>query len=419
MSSRVVGRATYRRSEVSEAIPCGVGYRFGVELRVTATARDGAGVARAPDGRVVFVDGALAGETVVVELSHVDKRWSRASVVQVVDAAPDRVPVDCAHQIEGCGGCDLLHVAKSAQLRLKTSMVVDQLTRNGVDAPVPAFRSLEDDRGRTTVRAAIHNGRAGFRAKSSHDVVVPDNCDAIDPLAEEILIDGRFPHASEITIRVGSRTGERLVVVEGSTVDMSVPDDVRTITSAELADGRRAWIHEEVAGRVWRVSARSFFQNRPAGADALVEEVTEMADLLCPDGAMVDAYSGVGLFAGTVGLGRPVIAVERSRDSTADARVNLRDTGAKVMRAGVEKWRPSPASLVVADPAREGLGKPGVRSLSRCRPEVLILVSCSPSSFAKDSKLLEGEGFALDRWTVIDLFPRTSHVETVAAYLAV
>jgi len=374
-------------------------------------------VARGPDGRVVFIDGALAGETVVVELSHVDKRWSRASVVHVVEAAPDRVPVDCAHQIEGCGGCDLLHVAKSAQLRLKTSMVVDQLTREGVDASAPALRSLDNDTGRTTVRAAVHDGRAGFRVRSSHDVVVPDNCDAIDPLAEEILIDGRFPHASEITIRVGSRTGERLVVVEGSTVDISLPDDVRLISSTDLANGRRAWIHEEAAGRTWRVSARSFFQNRPAGADALVEEVTEMANLFCPEGSMIDAYSGVGLFAGTVGLDRQVIAVERSQDSTADARVNLRGTGAKVMRVGVEKWRPSSASLVVADPAREGLGKAGVRTLSQCRPDVLILVSCSPSSFAKDSKHLESAGFVLDRWTVVDLFPRTSHVETVAAYL--
>ncbi len=402
---------------MAEAIWFRPGYRFGVELRVTATARDGAGVARGPDGRVVFIDGALAGETVVVEVSHVDRRWSRASVVHVVEAAPERVPVDCTHQLEGCGGCDLLHVAKSAQLRLKTSMVVDQLTRAGVDASAPALRSLENDSGRTSVRAAVQNGRAGFRVKSSHDVVVPENCDAIDPLAEEILVDGRFPLASEVTIRVGARTGERLVVVDGPLDDVTVPDDVRLISTKDLAKGKRAWIHEEAGGRLWRVSARSFFQNRPAGADALVEEVSEMAGVMCPDGPMIDAYCGVGLFAGTVGQNRRVTAVERSRDSVADARVNLRGTGTKVVRVGVEKLRPSSASLVVADPAREGLGRTGVRALVKCQPEALILISCSPSSFAKDSKHLANEGYRLDRWTVVDLFPRTSHVETVAAYL--
>jgi len=403
---------------VSEAIRVERRYRFGVELRVTATARDGAGVARGPDGRVVFIDGALPGETVVVEFSHVDRRWSRAKVVHVVEAVSDRVPVSCAHQLEGCGGCDLLHVAKAAQLRLKTSMVIDQLTRVSVDVSAPALRSLDNDGGRTTVRAAVHDGRAGFRVRSSHDVVVPDDCDAVDPLAEEILLEGRFPHADSVTIRVGARTGERLVVVGKSTTDVSVPDDVRVIGADDLAKGRRAWIHEEAAGRTWRVSARSFFQNRPAGADALVDEVAEMVGLLCPDGPMVDAYAGVGLFAGTVGRDRSVTAVERSRDSVADARINLSDDDAKVVRVGVERWRPSPASLVVADPAREGLGRPGVRTLVQCRPEVLVLVSCNPSSFAKDAKFLLEEGFRLDRWTVVDIFPRTSHVETVAAFVA-
>ena len=112
-------------------------YRSLVELRVTATARDGAGVARAEDGRVVFVEGALPGETVVAEITRVDKRWSRGRVVTVQEPSPDRIPVPCAHQLEGCGGCDLLHVAPSAAMRMKQSMVVDQLTRGrggGTDA---------------------------------------------------------------------------------------------------------------------------------------------------------------------------------------------------------------------------------------------------------------------------------------------
>ena len=73
---------------------------------------------------------------------------------------------------------------------------------------------------------------------------------------------------------------------------------------------------------------------------------------------MVDAYAGVGLFAGTIGTGRKVTAIERSVDAAADARVNLGD-GAKVLRIPVEKWRASPASVVVADPARSGLGEAG------------------------------------------------------------
>lgn len=389
-----------------------------MELRITATARDGAGVARADDGRVVFVEGALPGEVVRAEVYTVKRRWSRARVTEVIDPSPDRIPVICETQIAGCGGCDMLHVESRAQARMKMAMVVDQLTRAGVDSPVPALRLLDRDEGRTTVRAAVVDGRAGFRVRSSHEVVIPDECGAIDDIAEELLVDGRYGTAGEVVIRVGSRTGERMVVVDGSAGEVSVPDDVLVVDHDELDAGRRAWIHEEVSGRRWRISARSFFQNRPAGADALVAEVTEMVDELGPDGQMVDAYAGVGLFAGAVGEGRPVTAVEKSPDSAADARINLGNQ-AKVIRVAVEKWRSSPAKVIVADPSHEGLGDAGVSALTSAVPELIVLVSCDPSAFAQDARRLDDKGYTLDRWTVVDLFPLTSHVETVAAFLAV
>ena len=388
-----------------------------MELHVSATARDGAGVARADDGRIVFVEGALAGETVDVELIKVDKRWSRGRVVRVLEPSPERVPVPCTHQVEGCGGCDLLHVAADAQLRMKSSMVIDQLVRAEVDAPDVARRSLDDDHGRTTVRAAVLEGRAGYRIRGSHDIVVPEVCEAVDPIAEQLLVDGRFGDAKEVTIRVGNRTGDRLVMVEGSTFGIELPDDVLVVGADELAKGKRAWIHEEAGGRRWRVSARSFFQNRPAGVDVLVDEVREMVDALGGDGPLVDAYAGVGIFAGTVGEGRPVHAIERGKDSVADARVNLKGTETKIIKSSVERWRPTAAAVVIADPAREGLGKDGVRSLMRADPGLFVLVSCDPSAFAHDAKRLVDAGLTLDRMTVVDLFPGTSHVETVGAFV--
>ena len=383
---------------------------------MTATARDGAGVARAEDGRVVFVEGALPGETVTAEITRVDKRWSRGRVVVVTDPSPDRIPVGCSHQLEGCGGCDLLHVETSAAIRMKQSMVVDQLVRAGVDAPAPGLRDLDDDHGRTTVRAAVVDGRAGYRIRASNDVVIPDECGAVDPLAEELLVDGRFGDAEEVQIRVGNRTGERLVVITGSDFGVELPDDVSIVTDTQLAAGKRAWIHEEAAGRSWRVSARSFFQNRPAGVDALVAEVQEMVDEFGADGALVDAYAGIGIFGGAIGAKRTVHAIERGRDSIADARVNLAGVDAKIVKADVARWRPSPAGIVIADPAREGLGKAAVQALVRAEPAVFVLVSCDPGSFGRDAKLLETAGYGLQRYTVIDLFPGTSHVETVAAF---
>jgi 23S rRNA (uracil1939-C5)-methyltransferase len=300
---------------------------------------------------------------------------------------------------------------------MKASIVIEQLGRSDVAAPEPVLRTLEGDGGRTTVRSAVLNGKAGYRVGGSHEVVLPESCGAVDPAAEQLLLEGRYDGATEITIRVGSRTGERLVLVDGPAPEVSVPDDVLVVSTDELDAGRRAWIHEEAAGRRWRVSARSFFQNRPAGVDALVEVVAAMVDELGAVGPMVDAYAGIGIFAGTVGQGRNVYAIERSPDSLADARINLDAGRAKIVASAVENWRAVPASVVIADPAREGLGKTGVDALAGTEPDLFVLVSCDPGSFARDAGLLAGVGLRLDRMTVVDLFPGTSHVETVGAFL--
>ena len=391
---------------------------------MTDTARDGAGIARADDGLVVFVEGALPGETVEATVFQKDKRWSRARILRVVAPSPNRVDVPCRHRTDGCGGCDLLHVAPGHQAVMKAGMVADQLTRADVAFPEPEIQPLIDDHGRTSVRAAVVGGRAGYRAGGSHAVIVPQSCEAVDLGVEELLVDGRFDEATEVTIRVGARTGDRIVIVDGGDPEaVDVPEDVLVVSIAELDAGLRAWIHEEAGGRPWRISARSFFQNRPAGVDALVAVVGAMVTDLAPtaNGSMVDAYAGVGIFADTVGAGRPVTAVERSKASLADARVNLgariKDGSVRIAPSAVELWKATPAQVVLADPARAGLNRDGARVLLKCQPELFVLISCDHSAFARDAALLTKAGMRLQRLVVVDLFPGTSHVETVGAFL--
>jgi 23S rRNA (uracil1939-C5)-methyltransferase len=193
-----------------------------------------------------------------------------------------------------------------------------------------------------------------------------------------------------------------------------VPAGVTVVGDDELTAGHRAWFHEDVAGRRLRVSARSFFQARPDGADALVDAV-RAALAGAPDGRLVDAYGGVGLFGATVSADRPVTLVEWSASSVADARVNLPD--ARVLRLDVAKWRPSPAAAVVADPARTGLGKAAADVLAGTGASHLVLVSCDPASLGRDAGLLAGHGFVHDGTQVVDLFPHTPHVEAVTRFI--
>jgi 23S rRNA (uracil1939-C5)-methyltransferase len=323
----------------------------------------------------------------------------------VLEPSPDRVAPPCPHVADGCGGCTWQHVAHEAQHELKATIVRDALTRlGGVEAPqVVAGPPLSPFGFRTTVRAAVEHGRAGLRRGHSHDIVTLDTCLVAHPLIEELLVDGRYPGAHEVTVRCGARTGERLVLPRPAEAAVEVPGDVRSDC-----------FHEEVAGVRFRISAPSFFQARPDGADALVDAVRAAATG-APDGPMVDAYGGVGLFAATVGEGREVTLVEWSSAAVADARVNVPD--AEVLRLDLARWRPSPAALVVADPSRDGLGAPAVAKLAATGTTHLVLVSCDPAALGRDAALLAAEGFAHEGSTLVDLFPHTPHVEVVTRFI--
>jgi 23S rRNA (uracil1939-C5)-methyltransferase len=387
-------------------------------LDVTAVVAGGDGLARDADGRVTFVAGALPGERVRVAVHERKRDFARGRVVEVLAPSPDRVAPPCPGVVAGCGGCDWQHVAPEAQRRLKAAVVTDALRRQAkVDVDVGLGPVLPATGYRTTLRGMAVAGRFGFRRRASHDVVAADPCLVAHPLLAELVADGRFPEG-EVVLRAGARTGERLVVVDGPADGVHVPDGVRVVEQAALRTGARAWFHEEVAGRRWRISAASFFQARPDGAEALVAEVARALDG-APATGLVDLYGGVGLFAGVLGGEGPVTLVEQGRSSIADARINLADRRAKVVRADVAHWGATRAGSVVADPPRAGLGPKGVHAVAATGAARVALVSCDPAALGRDTRLLRDAGYELREATLVDLFPHTSHVEVVTRFDAV
>ena len=175
-------------------------------------------------------------------------------------------------------------------------------------------------------------------------------------------------------------------------------------------------MHEVVAGVQFRVSARSFFQSRQDGAEALVGAVARAIGDAADGGVLVDAYAGVGLFGATVGQPEEVVAVEASRSAVADARRNLRERNATVVATDVASWRPRPADVVVADPSRAGLGRRPTEVLAATAAATFVLVSCDAASLARDARLLAGHGYDHVRSTVVDVFPHTTHVEVVTRF---
>jgi 23S rRNA (uracil1939-C5)-methyltransferase len=375
-----------------------------VELTATRVVAGGDALARASDGRVALVDGALPGERVRVEITADRPDHLRARAVEVLDPSPDRVQPPCPYAREGCGGCGWQHVAPAAQPSLKLDIIRDALTRIAhVDNPPLASPVVLPTTGfRTTVRALVVDGRPAFRRHHSHDAVRIDTCLVAHPAIDALLRDGRFGHAREVTLRVGVATGERAARADPAKSALDLPDDVE--------QGPTAHVHEVIAGRTLRVSINAFFQSRADGAEALARIVR---DAVGRDRTVADLYCGVGLFAATVDEPRRVIAVERGRAAIADAKHNLRALQARVVAADVGRWKGAKADVVIADPSRTGLGKDGARTAAACDADRIVLVSCDPAALARDVGLLSTAGYDPVSMTLVDLFPHTPHIECV------
>jgi len=388
-------------------------------VELDAPAVGGEVVGRCPDGRVVFVAGGAPGDVADVELVEERKRFARGRIAALVVPSPDRVAPPCPHVAEGCGGCDWQHLDLDAQRRHRRRLVRDVLARQGgVADPVVQPGPEVPVGARTTVRGVADGaGRFSFRRRRSHEPVPIERCLVAHPLVDEVIRAGRFPAGAEVTVRAGARTGERLVVV-GADGPVEVPDGVTVVTAAELAAGRRAWFHEEVAGRRWRVSAPSFFQASVEGAEALLSVVGDAIERHRPDATrLVDLCAGVGLFAGALGEGRRVVAVERSRSSVADARVNLADRDARILEVPVASWRPGRADVVVADPARRGLERAGADAVAATGADLCVLVNCDVGALGRDALLLADVGYRHAGSTALDLFAHTGQVEVVSTFL--
>jgi len=229
----------------------------------------------------------------------------------------------------------------------------------------------------------------------------------------------------EVTVRAGvTGAGTALVVRPGPGPLPPLPagDDPVAVVGATNAVALRGdpTVHERVAGTDFAISPGSFFQPGPAGAETLLELVRRSARLAVGRRAL-DLYAGIGLFAwGLSQDGFDVTAVESSRAAARDAEDNLAFTGARVVRAPVDRFlrdHDAPIDVVVLDPPRRGVGADVVRRLAGLAPERLVYVSCDPASLARDARDLVKAGYRLVEAVPVDQFGHTASIEVVATFL--
>ena len=173
------------------------------QLHIERLVAGGDAMARDADGRVVFVEGALPGETVDVELIVVKRDFARGRVTGIVAPSPQRVVPPCAHVADGCGGCDWQHLAATAQHDAKVEVVREAFARTGrlPDVAIVRGAAVAHDALRTTVRMAVtSDGKLGFRRAASHDVVGIERCLVMHPLLAQLVSSIGVRGTGEVTL---------------------------------------------------------------------------------------------------------------------------------------------------------------------------------------------------------------------------
>ncbi|MDH3371328.1 MAG: 23S rRNA (uracil(1939)-C(5))-methyltransferase RlmD [Gammaproteobacteria bacterium] len=424
---------------------------------VTTFSHDCRGVARL-DGKAVFIDGALPGETVRFRYLHRQKRYDTAEVVEIIKPSPDRVTPSCPHY-GTCGGCGLQHMRPEVQLQSKQQILSEQLERLGKVKPEswlapitgPAFGYRR--RARLGVRQVASAGGVviGFRQKNKSFLADLETCLVLEPMvsallpALHVLIDGLSCPDRIPQIEVAGGTNASSLVIR-HLVPLTYEDRERLAAFGE-ANGIRIYlqpgkpdsiaplwpsVHKPLYYRIpgfevdIRFEPADFIQINDAVNNAMVARVVELLEPTAKD-AVLDLFCGLGNFtlplarrAGRVlGVESEKALIERARaNAQLNKIMNVEFVHADLYRESFNaSWNHFAANKLLLDPPRSGAIEI-IKSLVEPLPSRIVYVSCYPATLARDSEyLVQVLGYRLTAAGVMDMFPQTSHVESMALFI--
>jgi 23S rRNA (uracil1939-C5)-methyltransferase len=451
----------------------GAGSGAGEPVAIVDLDHDGRGVARL-GGKVVFVPGALPGETVRLGRRRRRSGHDVAELAEVVAPAAERVPPPCAH-FGVCGGCALQHLAPDAQRAAKGRELLQQLERIGKVTPDAVLAPLAGPdlgyrrRARLGVKYVPKKGRVlvGFRERESPYVTDVRRCHVLadpvgrlfEPLAALIDTLGIRERLPQIEVAIGEPAGDAGALAGPAASPAGAPvvvlvlrvlappgdDDLARLRAFARVHGIEFWLqpggHETAApldppSRPLRYALPEFGVDLEFGPLDFVQVngelnrrmVAHAIGLLAPEptDAVLDLYCGLGNF--TLPLARRaarVFGVEGEAGLVARARANAERQGlgnaafavadlSKDLRG--EPWARERWNRVLLDPPRVG-AREVLPAIAASRAERVVYISCHPGSLARDAGLLVHEhGFRLVAAGVMDMFPHTAHVESIAVF---
>lgn len=436
-----------------------------VRLRIDGLTNEGNGVGRY-DGMAVFVPFTAIGDEISCRIVKLKKTFAYGIVEGIIDPSKDRIEPDC-ETYRKCGGCSFRHMSYEAELRAKQNFVKDAFERIGkLDIDFDDILGCEKTcryRNKAQYPVCEKDGKleCGFYSKRSHRVVDNKSCllqpkifNEIAGTAAELLCEAGFSAYDEesgkgqirhIYIRHGYHTKEIMLCIVSTAHDKrfkSISDQISNMfpeiksivlninpnktnvilgKQNEVLSGE-GYITDIMCNNKVQISPHSFYQVNTAQAEKLYSIVKEYAEP-CGDETLLDLYCGIG----TIGFSlardvKKLIGVEIVPDAIKNAKLNSMingidnaeficgDAGAV---AGELIRRGETPDIIIADPARKGCDSISLEAMIKMSPKKIVMVSCNPSTAARDISYLCDNGYKAVKGQAVDMFPRTSHVECV------
>ena len=377
----------------------------------------------------------------------------------------------CKNRAKNCGGCPLLELPYADQLKQKEEKVRALLGRYGPVHPIRGMETPYHYRNKViSTFAAGQGGKlvSGIYAAGTHKVLPVERCLLEDEVLDTVLKAVRAAAAAcryqpfredqgtgllrHCLLRRGVMTGQVMVVLvtaqpvlpgaknfvkalltEAEKQSVTITTIVQNVndrkTSVVLGDMEKVlygkgFILDELCGKTYAISPRSFYQINHTQTEVLYGLAVEAAKLTGKE-VVLDAYCGIG----TIGLtaadhAKQVVGVELNRDAVQDAIGNARHNGVKNARffaADATRWireaaaAGEKADVIFMDPPREGSTPEFLASVARMTPKRVVYVSCNPVTLARDLATLTKLGYKADGFTPVDMFPHTEHVEAIVS----
>jgi 23S rRNA (uracil1939-C5)-methyltransferase len=427
------------------------------EAQVEGLTHEGEGVVHS--GKTAFVAGALPGERIRFQRTRRHRQHDDAELLEVLQASPARVVPRCPH-FGVCGGCVLQHLSPAAQLAAKEEELRDALARVARAAPARWLSPLAGPqwgyRRRARLGAKFVRQKAtvvvGFRERAAPFIAQLRACDVLAPPAGE-LIAPLSRLLTELSIRERVPQIEVAVATNGTAFVLRVlaapsAEDEARLAAFAAEHGVRMYLQPGGLGSVrllgcageplnyrlarfhleMQFAPTDFIQVNAAVNEALVERAVELLELTRA-ARVLDLYCGLGNFslplarhaAQVVGVEGDAALVARARGNAghnglANAEFHVADL-ATAPDASVS-WLRHSYTHVLLDPPRTG-AREVLAAVARIAPQRLLYISCHPGSLARDlGVLVHNHGFTLAAAGVVDMFPHTAHVESLALLTA-